>query len=667
MIVQKKQVYNPDTTEKINEAYIFGGSPSGILNFTKSTNKWALDIWNGMEANTWFPKEANTSRDKEPYSQLSDGERRMFDLALAQLIFNDSEQSNNLMDNINPYITDPIVNSCLARQSYEECLVGETEVLTPSGWVRLDAYDGSSKVLQVSLDKLESSFIKPSKLISNYREGFIDKYEGRKFSQFVTQGHRIPFRDRRGVNQVKLSEDFTIGKQGLEFLVSTNKKGKLKSLTPYERFLIALQADGTIFRESIDSSGNIIYRNRNGKRGFISCSFSFSKQRKIKRFKEIISLLGFSMYESPKDLRGRYTFSVKVPTELYPTKLFKDWVTLEDISKEWAEEFLLELKHWDGWDYGDTSFGYDTSVSENADSVEMISCLSGISCSRRLQEDKRGYKAMHRFTFKRGYDYVSRGSVSKTQEPFKGLVYCLEVPEHFFLIRHNGKISVTGNCNHSKSYAVMAEDISVNTDEIYNMYKKDPILAKKNKAIADMYSELPSNTPTEMDIMRAFIANNILEGIVFFGGFVSLWSLGNKMVGSAKMISFIARDEAGTHLPLFGNMFQTSLKQRPYLDTEELKKVAYNMIDTFVNLEIEWTKYITDGKILGFSEESIIRYCKYRGNVVCENLGYPRLYEVERSPLQNIEDSYCDFNTTRTNFFEGDVVNYSKGSLELDF
>ena len=340
--MKKKTIYNPETTEKINEALIFGGSPSGILNFTKPTHKVALDIWNGMEANTWFPKEANTVADKEPFQRLSDAERRMFDLALAQLIFNDSEQANNLMDNVNPYITDPIFNACLARQSYEEA-------------------------------------------------------------------------------------------------------------------------------------------------------------------------------------------------------------------------------------------------------------------------------------------------------------------------------------NHSKSYAVLVEDLSLNTEAIYDMHKTDSVLANKNKQIASMYAELANENPTELDIMKAMIANNILEGIVFFGGFTALWSLGNKLKGTAKMISFIARDEAGTHLPLFGNMFQISLRQRPYLDTEELKQIAYMYIDKFVNLEIEWTKYITAGNILGFSDEGIERYCKYRGNAVCENLGYPKLYDVEKSPLQSIEDKYCDFNTTRTNFFEGNVVNYSKGSLDLDF
>ena len=44
----------------------------------------------------------------------------MYDLVLSQLIFMDSLQTNNLMDNINPYITAPEINACLSRQSYEE-------------------------------------------------------------------------------------------------------------------------------------------------------------------------------------------------------------------------------------------------------------------------------------------------------------------------------------------------------------------------------------------------------------------------------------------------------------------------------------------------------------------------------------------------------------------
>ena len=118
--MERKTSYNPDSKESLNDRRVFGGNSDGMINFTKMKYQWALNLWDTMEANTWFPKEANTVADKEPFQRLSDAERRMFDLALAQLIFNDSEQANNLMDNVNPYITDPIFNACLARQSYEE-------------------------------------------------------------------------------------------------------------------------------------------------------------------------------------------------------------------------------------------------------------------------------------------------------------------------------------------------------------------------------------------------------------------------------------------------------------------------------------------------------------------------------------------------------------------
>ena len=73
-----------------------------------------------MEGNTWFPKEVQMTQDAKDYKFLTPSEKRMYDLVLSQLIFMDSLQTNNLMDNINPYITAPEINAILSRQAYEE-------------------------------------------------------------------------------------------------------------------------------------------------------------------------------------------------------------------------------------------------------------------------------------------------------------------------------------------------------------------------------------------------------------------------------------------------------------------------------------------------------------------------------------------------------------------
>lgn len=119
--MQRKRIYNPNSKETLTDRRVFSGNPHGILNFTKAKYTWALKLWDLMEANTWFPKEVDTTKDALDYRRnLTAGEKRMYDLVWSQLISMDSFQTNNLIDNINPYITAPEINAVLARQAYEE-------------------------------------------------------------------------------------------------------------------------------------------------------------------------------------------------------------------------------------------------------------------------------------------------------------------------------------------------------------------------------------------------------------------------------------------------------------------------------------------------------------------------------------------------------------------
>ena len=337
--MNKKTIYNPNSKESLSDRRIFGGNSDGMINFTKMKYQWALNLWDTMEANTWFPKEVQMTNDAKDYKFLSPAEKRMYDLVLSQLIFMDSLQTNNLMDNINPYITAPEINACLSRQSYEEA-------------------------------------------------------------------------------------------------------------------------------------------------------------------------------------------------------------------------------------------------------------------------------------------------------------------------------------NHSKSYAVMVESISDNTDLIYDMWKTDDILREKNNYIANVYQEL-SGDITDEKIVLALFANQILEGIYFYAGFAAMYALGKsgKMLGSSQMIRFIQRDEV-THLILFQNMINSTKKERPDLFTKDLEQKVRTMFKKAVELESNWGAYITKGQILGFTDEIISDYIKYLADKRLEAVGYKYEYGVQ-NPITWV-DSYASFNEQRTNFFEGNVVNYSKGSLDFE-
>ncbi len=217
---------------------------------------------------------------------------------------------------------------------------------------------------------------------------------------------------------------------------------------------------------------------------------------------------------------------------------------------------------------------------------------------------------------------------------------------------------------HSQSYAVMVDSISQNTDEIYELWREDLQLKQKNDYIAKVYEELAAN-PSDENILKAMFANQILEGIYFYSGFTYIYTLARsgKMLGSAQMIRFIQRDEV-THLLIFQNMINTLKKERPELFTKKLIDDVYKMFEKAVDLESSWGKYITQGQILGLTDEIIAQYIRYLADDRLKRVGLEPMYNVQH-PIKWVED-FAKFNDQKTNFFEGNVTNYAKGSLDFD-
>lgn len=217
---------------------------------------------------------------------------------------------------------------------------------------------------------------------------------------------------------------------------------------------------------------------------------------------------------------------------------------------------------------------------------------------------------------------------------------------------------------HSQSYAVMVDSISKNTEEIYELWRSDEQLQNKNEYIANVYKNLAEN-PTPTDMVLAMFANQILEGIYFYSGFTFFYTLARsgKMLGSADMIRFIQRDEV-THLLVFQNMINSTRRAHPELFTPELKDTVYKMFEEAVKIESNWGKYITQGDILGLTDDIIDQYIQY--------LADKRLKAVKMDPIYNVEhpikwvDDFSDLNSAKTNFFEGNVKNYTKGNLTFE-
>lgn len=224
---------------------------------------------------------------------------------------------------------------------------------------------------------------------------------------------------------------------------------------------------------------------------------------------------------------------------------------------------------------------------------------------------------------------------------------------------------------HSVSYDVMVESISENTSEIHNMWRTDEKLRAKNEYIANVYETfaIPASKGDKVAQFYMMLANQNLEGIYFYSGFCAMYALGRsgKMLSSCQMIRFIQRDEI-THTAVFSNMIRTFIRENPEILTDEVIANAYTMVRTATELEIDWGKYITNNQIMNLTDDLITDFIKLLANrrwnamKLTDALPYPEV-SLKSKPIPWF-DKFSEVNNIKSNFFEGNVINYSKGSID---
>ncbi|WP_104718106.1 ribonucleotide-diphosphate reductase subunit beta [Helicobacter trogontum] len=313
-----------------------------------------------------------------------------------------------------------------------------------------------------------------------------------------------------------------------------------------------------------------------------------------------------------------------------PTAIFE----LNKIKYQWAYNLLRTM-------FANTWFPEEVNMNQDKrDYMELT-----------LQE-KQGYdRALAQLIF---MDSLQTNNLTDNINPY---ITCPEI--NMLLVRQAFEESL-----HAQSYAVMVDSISTNTDEIYQMWRKDDKLRAKNDYIADVYANLAKN-PTETNLVKAMFANQILEGIYFYSGFAFFYTLARsgKMQNSAEMIRFIQRDEI-THLTIFQQMIISTRRERPDLFTKELQDEVMEMFRQAVDLESSWGEYITQGQILGLTSKIIRQYIEYLADKRLKAVNYPILYNTQ-NPIQWVEEQ-VNFNNQRTNFFEAKVRNYTRGELTFE-
>ena len=217
---------------------------------------------------------------------------------------------------------------------------------------------------------------------------------------------------------------------------------------------------------------------------------------------------------------------------------------------------------------------------------------------------------------------------------------------------------------HAQSYSYILDTVTnpVTRDKIYDEWREDKHLLTRNRFIADIYQRF-SDDPSETHFMHTLMANYILEGIYFYSGFSFFYTLARqgKMTATSTIFKYINRDEV-THLILFQNILKELRSERPELFTKEMEDTMYQMMETGVRHEIEWGQYVTNDEIMGINNQLIDKYIRYLSNLRLQAIGLKPMYpEIDEHPMLWIE-SFSNLNSTKTDFFEAKVTNYTKAA-----
>jgi len=205
---------------------------------------------------------------------------------------------------------------------------------------------------------------------------------------------------------------------------------------------------------------------------------------------------------------------------------------------------------------------------------------------------------------------------------------------------------------HTMSYQYILQNIYPHFErqEIYNLWRTNPILRKRNEFIASIYQRFIDDQTLD-NFKRVIVANLLLEGIYFYQGFNFFEQLAsrNKLVETNKVIQYIKTDE-NTHLALFINI----INEGEIVDVKKDAEWIYEMVDEAVRQEVEWSHYTYGNRIMGITENSSETYIKWLGNNRLRAIKLNPLYENVSNPYQHLDGA------KEANFFETTVTEYSR-------
>lgn len=337
------------------------------------------------------------------------------------------------------------------RTQAKSCFSGDTEILTEDGFVEFKMYDGITPVAQYNIETQEISYVDPLyfRMIPNQK---VCVFENENTSLKLTPNHECIIQVQNGKKYMKKVPFEELAGHGQSKYAWVNagyynyeKCWFIKD--DMTRLIACFVADG-----SYSASKTQI-------------RFGFTKKRKIERFRNLVNRLGVEYNEK---VQGKLRVTYFTISDFDYVCNMKRYCTADKtLLKPAMTElnplvYLEEASHWDGHVNHTNLITVSSTNRSTLDSMQIMAVQSGVRA--------RLYKVKHERdnvsdTWTLSYNlnkkplsrFESKDIDLRTHHNTNHNVYCVTVPEHNIVIRHNGKVSIQGNCNFGFLYGMSAK------------------------------------------------------------------------------------------------------------------------------------------------------------------------------------------------------------------
>lgn len=312
---------------------------------------------------------------------------------------------------------------------------------------------------------------------------------------------------------------------------------------------------------------------------------------------------------------------------------------------------LYPMKHtfaWDAYNMGNANHWLPTEIGMQKDVEQWRS-------KDVLTEDERlAFKTVLGF-------FTTADSIAANNIVLATYRHITSPEVRMYLLRQSYEEAI-----HTHAYQYIVESLSLDSGEIFNMYREIESIYNKasfilsfNEGIFDPNFKTGTFESDQKFLENLCVFSLIMEGIFFYSAFAVIFGFQrqNKMVGSAEQIQYIMRDESN-HLNFGADLIETIIQEQPELWTEEFQNRITKLIKEAVNLEYEFAITCFPKGIMGISQQGFKDYIEYIADRRLQRVGLAPVYGTE-NPFPWMSEA-VDLSKEK-NFFETRVTEYQTG------